>query len=282
MVNSKSTENINFPKVDCLILQENLNKFSDIIANNPDLLSKASQSWSIGIQTRIKEEYSLKLSNLDLYSNLASQYQRKFSFSEDEIIIVISALERLAISYLGLSQFKTTRLAIKNLHEKYTSLVRHITETSEEIEENLDAIETQLKIFSSDLKKPSEYMQAFNSLIAASHKLGSLPHFISESPFAKTAEFNKSARATDLALHTWVKSLYAFWSSALGRTIHNSNDGINGRKYLLEFLSDAMAPLHEAIEFETLNNMLRKVQKEVKRDGGLSPLNFNLGSSSPI
>ena len=60
------------------------------------------------------------------------------------------------------------------------------------------------------------------------------------------------------------KDFYAFWLSALDRTIYNSNDGINGRKHLLEFLSDSMEPLHEAIEFETLDNMLRKVQKEVR------------------
>ena len=114
------------------------------------------------------------------------------------------------------------------------------------------------------MEKPFQYMQAFNSLMAASQKLTFLPDFISTSPFAKTAEFNKPARATDRALHTWIKTLYAFWLSALDRTIYNSNDGINGRKHLLEFLSDSMEPLHEAIEFETLDNMLRKVQKEVR------------------
>ena len=55
------------------------------------------------------------------------------------------------------------------------------------------------------------------------------------------------------------------WEKDLGRTLENKNEGLNGRKHLLNFLEISIEPIHEAIEFETLNNSLRKVQNSIPK-----------------
>lgn len=80
------------------------------------------------------------------------------------------------------------------------------------------------------------------------------------SALMQNAKAGKREPVGNLGLQQWVETIYSIWTDYLKRSTENKRDGINGRKYLLEFMSDCMAYLNPEIEYNTLDNMLRKVQ----------------------
>ena len=268
-------------KSDCPVLQNNLKKFFEEVAKHQDIVFNTTKSWDTNIRRGLANRYDLKIGSLQIYSGRSKTLQESDSSTEIQSFEVSDMLEQLAVSYLGLTHYKSLRPHVKELHTKFVELDNAIGATIDPLEDQLNAIEGHLNIFLSEPQEKDEYMKAFKALVTAREKLKSLPESISSSPLAQATEFNKQARSTDFALYIWVKAIYAIWINKLGRTISNSNDGINGRKHLLEYLVNLMEPLHQAIEYETLDNMLRKIQNEVKRDGELSMPDFKFGRSSP-
>lgn len=267
---------------ECQVLQKNLQKLQEELSRNPELINNFHKGWAHSVKVGISERYDKKISRLNIYSEHTTHIKNVLLLSDDQTDIIVPVLETLAVSYLGLTHVKTLRPIIKDLHSKFVEMSKLIDESLTGVEDNLEDIEFYIGVFSSDTQKTDEYIQSFKSLITARDQIKTLPKFIGQSEFARASEFDKAARSTNLALYTWVKAIFAVWLNILGRTIVNSNDGKNGRKHLLEFLEISIAPLHQEIEYETLDNMLRKIQNEIKRDGELSLPNFKLGSSSPI
>lgn len=266
----------------CLVLRRNLNKFIEEINRRPDLEGELMKGWDNNVKRFVAENRSKDLQSLNIYPKFTKKLQNKFSLSHDQAFELTNLLEVFAIGYLGYFQSQTLRPIIKQFHLECINLNERLGLLTDEIEKKMDGYGVVLDVLSCEELNGDEYSEALKSLINAHKKLNSLPDSISKSPLAKGVEFNKAARSTNWALFMWVEPLYVYWVNILGRTINNSNDGINGRKPLLEFLLFCIEPLHEAVEYGTLNNMLRKVQRDIKKRGGLRSPDFKIGSSSPF
>lgn len=266
----------------CPVLKAHIIKFMKMSDQLLDQEDTYTEEWFENIRLASLENRIEGFQSLKIYQKFSKKLQTDFSFSNGDAIELVNKLELLAIGYLGLTQSRVTAYFIKCFRLECLDLSKKLNELANELPQKIDIYEFFLSLLSYANLDVKEHTDAFNSLIKASEILKQLPDKISHSPFAKSLEFNKAAKVTNWALYIWVENLYAYWVNGLGRTIRNSNDGINGRKPLLEFLLFCIEPLHEAIEYDTLDNMLRKVQRDVKKRGGLSDPNFQLGSSSPF
>ena len=269
-------------KTNCSVLQVNLDKFSEVLTKHPELLASMSSGWSNAIKSSIAERGNREIKPLEIYTNISDQLKKVSQLSDNQVTGTIPILESLAVSYLGISHFTYLKPHIKNLHAKFEIFNAKIETILDELEIEKEEFELLIGVFSTNPKATSQYAEAYSSLIHSHQKLKSVPDFIRKSPLARAADFKKSSRTTDKALFVWVSSIYGLWITELNRTISNNNDGKNGRKHLLEFLALCMEPLHEAIEYETLDNMLRKVQNDFNRNGELSAFNLIGVKSSPI
>ena len=266
----------------CLVLSGNLNKFMAEIDRRPELERELIPSWESNVRRLAKEELPFNFEPLNIYPEFSKKLKTEFSISNDQAFELVNILERLAIGYLSYFQTKTLRPIIKQFHVECLDINERLGVLADEIEEKMEVYETLLSVLSCEKLNGGEYTDALKSVINARNKLKLLPDSIGHSALAKGSEFNKAARPTNWALLLWIEALYAYWINILGRTISNNNDGINGRKHLLEFLLFCIEPLHEAVEFETLDNTLRRVQRDIEKRGGLRSPDFKIGSSSPF
>lgn len=268
--------------IDCHVLQRNCTKLVDELHWPPEFVSAMSGGEFGKAGKIIDEEFALNCKFLNLYANQANQMKSKFGLTTEEVEETILLLEGLAVSYVGTYNINFMRPVIKTLHSNFITLDNKLGEMIDGLEESLGNFEIVLSMISGEPETTKNYRSSFDKLVASRNELRTLPEFIRQSPLAKVTEFDKAAKPTNWSLHLWTEAIYAIWSGLLGRTIINSNDGLNGRKHLLDFMEFCIRPVHEAVEFETLDNMLRKVQNDVKKRGGLSAANFKLGSSSPF
>lgn len=273
----------NFNKLaECKVFNDNKNAYQEKIENYPALERGLENGWSKCIEAFISEKPDLECMHLNIYSGFSEKLQNRFSLTRDEALELEKNLENFALSYLSFYKFKNLRPMIKQLHSECSEINKYLDPLVDQLEEHSDSYREVLNVLSYEGLNADEYIDAFNLLVKARNKLKSLPDSIAQSPLAIGSDFKKAARSTNWALFIWVEILYAYWVNVLCRTISNSNDGINGRKPLLEFLLFCIEPLHESVEYDTLDNMLRKVQRETQKRGGLSDSDFRVGTSSPL
>ena len=233
-------------------------------------------------QKLVSDERILSSIILDCYSHTSEDLQDTFKIAPKQYAELIEFLEILAVGYIALSTQGSIRESIGQVLDLTSQLVEKLNEATLGWSENLDQYETLFLTISSDDEKSKHYSEVIQSLVEAKDKLQSLPDFIKNSQSAKMVEYGKRAQPSNSGLQIWVENVYLIWVGILGRTIENKNDGLNGRKHLLNFMEALMLPVHEALEFSTLDNMLRKVQEDVKARGGFNHPNFVVGASSPL
>lgn len=267
--------------LDCPVLQRNVDLLSTTFSSSPEIFQAIIEQNESAVKAALIEQFDVNSRFLGLYSDVIDQMKEEFSLTENEANEFIPLIEGLALTYIGSSLIGTIRPAMKDFHSNFVEIDDKLETATEGLDDKLDEFEIFLSVMSADLIQIKEYRRQFENLIAARNALKSLPEFIRQSPIVQVAGIDKAVRPTNWALHLWTEGMYCLWFG-LGRTIINSNDGINGRKHLMDFLEFCMRPIHEAVEYETLDNMLRKVQKEVSEQGGLSDANFKLGNSSPL
>ena len=270
-----------FSRLDCQVLEANCKILSEKLERQPNLFRDFLNSDMKALKANLTDGFDEDDDFLDLYSNESNKLKNLFRLSDTEIVEIMPIMEGIAFSYAGTCQTQFLRPMIKQIHSKFIQLNDELAAVTEFLEDDLGGTGLMIKMLAADPSPSEEYVQALQTLIASKEKLQSFPEFITESPLAKITEFNKAARSTNWGLQLWTETLYTLWVGILGRTVANSNDGVNGRKHLLDFLYFCMQPLHEAVEYVTLDNSLRKVQNDVTRRGGLSTPDFKVGGSSP-
>jgi len=271
-----------YDRLDCPVLASNSKKLAFEFESHPELISALSTADPAGIVKTLEKLYSQDSKFLDLYKDLAPQMQIMFRLSGEKVEEILPILEGLAVFYIANASAATIRSVISKSHSGLVDLTKKLKSITDEVDENLDNFILFLNIMTFNPDESNRYKSAFDDLLHANKKLQTLPEYLKNSQFAKIVEFDKPARATNWGLQFWTEHLFFIWMGFLERGIKNRNDGINGRKHLLDFLEFCMAPIHEAVEFETLDNMLRKVQKDIKARAELSPSDFEVGGSSPF
>lgn len=273
---------LEFVGIECPVLKSNCIKLIADLDWSPAIIAAISAGEHGKASKIISDEFDSDSKFLNLYEKHATQMKSKFKLTTEEVDETVSLLEGLALSYVGMFNINFMRPVMKELHANFVALDNKLGKMIDGLEESLEDFENVLNMISGDRVTTKKYKSAFEKLVASRNELKSLPEFVRQAPFASVTEFDKAAKPTNWPLYLWTEAVYSIWSGILGRTIMNSNDGINGRKHLLEFMDFCIRPVHETVEFESLDNMLRKVQNEIKKDGELSAACFKLGSSSPF
>lgn len=272
----------NYDKLDCSVLTANCKRLACEFEEKPDFMrALLTGNPEKAIET-LNHLYAPDATFLDIYKPLTKEMGHTFGFSKSKIKDVLPFLESLAVFYIGAVTAPAIRPMMSDLHSGFVELIGKLKKITDEIHGNLDNFQLLMNVFTFEVDQTENYRSAFEGLLLESEKLETLPDFFKNSVMAKIVEFDKAARSTNWALQFWTENMLLLWVGLLDREIKNLNDGKNGRKHLLDFIEFCMRPIHEAVEFETLDNMLRKVQKDVKKRAELSPSNFKVGGSSPF
>lgn len=204
---------------------------------------------------------------LNLYDSIIGDIRTEFSLNDKIIEDVTELLEWSAITYVASYQTVMRKASLNEMLMQMTDFVADLEKCLKPVERNTRYYKAILTNLSGDETQAAVYEQSFNALLDANKTLQSLPDFVRQSKVMEAVEIGKQAPVGNPSLERWVKTMYDVWTIMLGRTIENKHDGINGRKYLLNFMEVCMRPIHEGIEANTLDNMLRKVQGHIKTLG---------------
>ena len=243
-------------------------------------LFKSGQLNELG--QKIDESVLDGLTLLGLYQQSKPTLRQKFGIPVELVEDVVECLEAHAVGYVSHRQSDVMRGPIKSIHETIVSFVDDLSSLSSLISDDQSDFTAFLSMASGDKDASIAYSNALSSIKQAERVLRGMPEFLLNSGFAKSLEIGKRSPRGNPALQYWVERVYSLWVQHLERKIDNSNDGFNGRIHLLDLLEFALRPLHPAVEFNTIDNMLRKVQRDVKNRGGFSHPKFSLGASSPF
>jgi len=235
----------------CPILAKNIKKMEEQIDFEPDT-QLLDQDFIVGEAQRI---YSLEIYD-DIYVKLFSDYKIPSEQHAESHILI----EQAAIAYTGLSQTQIMRDLLARAEgkiDKIHSAAKKLASLIETHSKEFDLLSRAV-----NWKSNSDYYMG-DTLNAISDKLSEITlmkQTLRETNVAKIAEVGKQSPPSNMAVKHWVHAMYVFWTRNLERNLINDGDGINGRKHILNFMIECMEPLHQAIEANTIDNALRKIQ----------------------
>jgi len=246
-------------RIDCPVLQKNCRMFVERYVPT-DPFVKNQQELD-----EIKFGLAAKPPSLDLYGNKIPELRKQFSLDDSDLNLLIDNLERMALGYIAEFQTIIRRKSISEMIAQITDFLQGLETSLKFVERDTQVYKALFGSFTGDNKQSAIYAESFQSLLDANETLKSLPDFIRDSETAKAMKLGIRAPIGNPALQRWTTGFYLIWTEQLDRTIENSNDGLNGRIHLLSFMEACIQPIHPALESETLNNMLRKVQQSAAK-----------------
>ena len=211
------------------------------------------------------EEFLIeKLENYQVYDSAFERLSTKYGFPSSHLSDCKLLLNFAAYMYLSLYG----QVWMKNFFPAF--------------EEELEKLANAAERFRYTLKPMAEWEEGFNQFFdnqpiqqmlrdtkANLDEIMKLKEKLRTSTMGKLAKLGDSNPIGNLGLHEFIKHLWTFWHDALGRTIIQKRDGINGRKQFLVFLVDCLKPIHPTlveghIIDGPVDNALKKFQKSLK------------------
>ena len=220
-----------------------------------------------GSRESIYENIESRPPTLNLYNDLAAEISSEFAIDEPQKEEIIDLLEKTALAYIGGYQARINRKSLVEMLTQITEFTTSLEKCVQPIEKDTEYYKTIFAGLSGNEKQAKIYSQALYSLLESSETLKTLPNFLKQSEVMQTVKIGKRAPVGNPALERWTEGIYFIWTRYLGRSLENLHDGVNGRKHLLRFMEKCILPIHQSIEFETLDNMLRKIQNLKANDG---------------
>jgi len=234
-----------------------------VLANNLRDL-QAQEIFDIDINSLNQEAFKRKLESISLLGIYDDIYQKLFSdhnIPENQYIEGRDIIEQAAIAYMGMSRTQIVREMLVNTE----TILNQIEAVSVKLADLIDAYSADLDIVSKltnwDAGSNQHIGELLKFISSDLTNISSIKKKLRDTDIAQLSEMGKQSPKSNMAIIHWAHMMYIFWTRELKRTLVNLNDGINGRKHLLNFMIDCMLPLHEAIEANTIDNSLRKVQK---------------------
>jgi len=198
---------------------------------------------------------------LNIYKTCFNAIAEKYSIPTENIRDVEKKLEAAALLYLAMRQRRDWNIQVGIITGYLNKVVKKAKELELLLVPEREKIQQVFHIYSmfEDAKKTGELI---NFSIENLKQLQNLSSIFLSLPGAKISSYGKKAPMGHPGLQEWVRSIFLIWIKILNRSIENPNDGINGRIHLLDFMYDCREPLHPLLEHDTLDSMLRKVQKQ--------------------
>lgn len=250
-------------QISCPVLKQNVENFSKQVILRPELPNSLrtgnTQDLISLVSPYFEDQYGF-----NLYKNRSHEISKELKIQSNELSKVIERLESLAFFYIAGFQSFLQRKDLLDMLAKISDFAENLEKCLSGVDRDNEVTSQVLTSLTFDKAQSDIYANAFNKLFDANETIKTLPDFIKNSPVMRTLQVGKRSPLGYPILHQWTKSMLEFWEKDLGRTLENKNDGLNGRKHLLNFLEICIEPLHEAIEFDTLNNSLRKVQNSIR------------------
>lgn len=200
---------------------------------------------------------------LNIYKPCFNAIAEKYSIPTENIGDVEKNLEATALLYLAMRQRRDWNIQVGIITDYLNKVGKKAKELELLLVPEREKIQQVFHLFSmfEDAKKTGELI---NSSIENLKQLQNLNASFLSLPAAKISSYGKQAPMGHPGLQEWVRMIFLIWTKILNRSIENPKDGINGRIHLLDFMYDCREPLHPLLEFDTLNSMLRKVQKSMQ------------------
>lgn len=218
--------------------------------------------------------------SLNIYTNEISRIIDKHKIPESLVESLIEFLEIASLAYIGIAHMGQMRVYLSRVTDFTKRLTQKVEALEKLLTDDREAISAVMAIARFGEKTERDYDDIVDETLANLKKLSFIHSDFQNSKLAETIKLNSKSPIGNPGLLRWTNIIYLIWTENLKRTIENKNDGINGRKYLLEFMFDCMQPIHPALEYETLDNMLRKVQRSKKRKGKQDRIKKSSSTSS--
>ena len=248
-------------KVDqCPKLKANIERLRDSF-NLPDIEILREEPRPDNLDAIIGETFSLGI-YLDNFDQIASEYK----IPQHKFFAVKKHLELAAIVYVGLAQKKRFHKELKGIIDhlkKIESKAKALERLLEPGREDWKFLYTSIALLGDD---PINIDDILDSSLTSLSALKNLRKQFQGFEIVKSMEYGKQATLGNPGLEQWVHLLVKIWLDVLERTTINPNDGINGRIHLYHFMCDCMEPVHESLEYSTIDHMLRKVQRSLRQN----------------
>ena len=240
----------------CPVLTENRRKLT---ANSVGFDVKNYDLTVTGMDNLPEELLALKL-----YENHFDKIATKYALPDSTHGLTKNYLELAAMMYVGLCAKKEFQGQIGIIAEHLKKVEKVAVQLEQLLEPGRDTWRDIYKIYPAIDKAEVDIDDLLNTSLANLKQLKELRAQFLEYKMTKMAEYGKKAPLGNAGLEIWVKVLLGAWWDVLKRTLDNQNDGINGRSHLVHFMCDCMEVVHPALEYDTIDNMLRKVQNGLK------------------
>lgn len=241
----------------CPVLSKHLVEFDKIA---PIVFERHGLSTIVNNENLIETEFSL-----NIFSETAKALFENYSIPDDLFIQVESHLEMAAVTYIVTARRKTTHIAIERalLHlEKVEKSARHLEQLLKPNRDSWNLVFQGFGALDEVLPDVDKLLDAsLDNLLELKMLKSKFKAFKSLEAF----EYGKKAPLGNPGLKEWSQLMLYLWANILRRTITNPNDGINGRKYLFHFMCDCMELIHPELEYDTIDNALRKVIKKFRK-----------------
>ncbi len=197
---------------------------------------------------------------LGIYDTLNQEFFDKHFIKLTAMDNVQTRLDAYAYTYLTAMSGLHLKSIFNEADDYFERLDRAIKRMELLLVPEVEKIYGVLKIFSFNDELPKRYDAIIKECLERLTKMKALRTDFKNTPLVTELSFTKQYSVKNPGLQKWMENMLYLWTKILGRSLENKADGINGRKQLLEFAMDCMELVHPALEYHTLDNMLRKIQ----------------------
>lgn len=267
--------------VRCPVLLKNMNLYSEKLMSfasatrDEDLTLEKIQH----AQQNLSQDISF--TNLGIFANSSFSLCEKYKVEKPIRERFVEFIEYYAFLYLSFYSAKMVKLKLETIDNDLEKMNRAVDRLAKLIRLKEGSTLAALELSNGAKETPIEYRSKVDALLSSLDDFRSIRADFRAAPICVAAQFKNQTPQVNPGLYDWAVKMQSMWTDGLGRSFENTYDGVNGRKNLLELMSDCIVLIDPSIEFSTLDNSLRKVQSESGAGGQLVALNNSVTASSP-
>lgn len=235
------------------------------------MASLTPESWFTDIENL--QLVTDKIGTLGIYDHVRGKLAKQYKIPLSQINEIFEIIESASVLYVAstltkhipegmendIDRIKQLALAAK----RFKTLVEDADPYFLDVLQMVDHVEDK-QVFVPNAK---EY---FGDLVKKLERVIEFESNFTETKIAKAWMLGTPHRKANIGLYSWVLDMYGIWTNNLGRTMQHDPKGMSGRKRFLEFMYDCFAYVHPELEYETIENVFTRIQKDMKTRDGLS------------